>query len=969
MIAKSHTAALLAFFFTLLLATPAGAQASKVGATLEGTVRDSSGAIIPGAEIRLRNTATNYTRLLRSDDQGFFRASELDPGTYALRAEHPGFAPYLHTGVTLTVGQTAHLEIILVPSTVTTQLTVTDQPPVLDPSQTSQTTTVENEKIEELPVRSRNYLDFVLLAPGVVNSPQPSSSSAQTFLAGSGFTFGGLRARSNNLSIDGLENNDEYAGASRTELSLELVREFQVVNNGLLAESGGSSGGSINVVTKSGTNQLRGDLFLFAQTGALNARPPLSSAPQKPHLTRYRAGFSIGGPLIRDRTFYYTAFEQEHLRGEERAEIDPAVASAINGFLAGGASPGLGTRLITTGLFPVARAETEASGKINHKLSDRHTLMVRYAFTNNREAGAAFNTDALTDASARGSSFTEDHALVGSFTSLLGARLVGDLRFQLATRRVTLRSNDARGPGVNISGVLNLGRPYEGNSRRRENHAEVSYALTLSQGPHLLKAGLTVDQIHLRAFVPDEFGGFYLFPSVDAFVRGRPDTFRQAFGDASTSHAVTGYGAFVQDHWSASRRVTLDLGMRYDFESLPSGIHEDRNNFAPRIGLSYSPASRWVLRAGFGIFFDRYVLAFLNRALQKDGQRAFEQVADADAAATIFQQTAGGSLPTPLPTIQPSIFRADPRLATSYSQQASFGAQLLLSKNLTAGVNYLFVRGIKLARTRNSNLLPPITLTPQNASHLGVSSPTAQQIGRPVFGQGRGDPRFDDIYLLEDSANSTYHGLSITLNRRLADELTFLVSYTLSSTRDDASDFDEQPENPFDLNAERSVSRNHQRQRLVVSALWELPLSQEEKGTKGGAAQQRGPELLRRIFGHIEFAPILTVASGRPANPLVGLDSNRSHASPLSSRPLNFGRNSLETPGLATLDLRVLKFFPVGEHGKLDFVAEFFNLFNRTNVSQISPFFGSALNPMPTFGKPTDTLNARQIQFSLDFEF
>src|SRR5262249_29006268 len=223
----------------------------------------------------------------------------------------------------------------------------------------------------ELPVRSRNYLNFVLLAPGVASSTQPPASSAQTPLSDSGFTFGGLGARSNNLSIDGLDNNDEYTGASRTELSLEIVREFQVVNNGLSAESGGASGGSINVVTKTGANIVHGDAFLFAQTGALNARSPLSADSLKPDLSRYRMGFAIGGPLIKDRTFYYTAFEQERTRAESGSDIDSGVASAINQFLAGGAFPRIATRRIAAGFFPVARAETEVSGKLNHQLNPR----------------------------------------------------------------------------------------------------------------------------------------------------------------------------------------------------------------------------------------------------------------------------------------------------------------------------------------------------------------------------------------------------------------------------------------------------------------------------------------------------------------------------------------------------------------------------------------------------------------------
>lgn len=965
-----YLAPLVLLVAALFFAVGATAQTSKVGGTLECSVTDNSGAVIVRAEVRLRNTATNQTRTVRTDEQGFFRASELPSGTYEVRVEQPGFAPYSHTGVGLTIGQTVYLEVVLQPAVSTTQVTVSAQPSPIDPTQTSVTSTVDNARIAELPVVSRNYLNFVLLAPGVAASSQPQGSSASAPLAASGFTFGGLRPRSNNLSIDGLDNNDEFTGTTRTELSLEIIREFQVVNNGLLAESGGVSGGSINVVTKTGTNTVHGDAFLFAQNGALNARPPLENGIGKPDFHRYRAGFSLGGPIAKSRTFYYIAGEQEHNRGQGASDIDPGVASAIITVLAGGAFPRLHTRQIATGFFPIARAETEASGKLNHQFSERYSLMLRYVFTNNKEVGDAFGTSRLVDASARGSSFTEDHALVGSFISVFGTQAVGDLRFQVATRRVVLRTNDTVGPAIDIVGLVNFGRPYQGNSRRRENHYQVSYTSTRTRGTHLWKAGATVNRVRLRALSPDGFGGVYLFGSLADFATGQPDSFRQAFGNAATDFAVTSTGAFVQDHWSALQHLAVDLGMRYDFEHLPSGFNQDTNNFSPRVGLAYNPAPRWVLRAGYGIFFDRYVLANLNRAIEKDGERAFEQVADGTTAASLFAAAAGGQLAAPAPTILPSSYRADPHLATPYSQQASSGVEYLLAQNLTASVNYLFVRGVKLSRTRNVNLLPPIILTPQNAASLGVTKPTPQQLGRPVFPPKRADPRFDDLYQLEDSASSTYHGLSLSLNRRLVSEWEFSAGYTLAETFDDASDFDEQPENPFDIRAERALSRNHEQQRFVFSGLWDLPFGEREEGRgRPGLSEGGHSKWFEKIFGHIEVAAIFTVSTDRPVNPLTGLDSDRSHAWPLSPRPLGFGRNSLATSSQVSLDVRVLKYLTVRERRKLDLVVEFFNLFNHTNVSEISPFFGTNRDSIPGFARPIGAFNARQVQFSIDFEF
>src|SRR6266849_2999554 len=282
----------------LFCAANADAQASRVGAAVEGIVSDATGAVIPNAQVALHNPLTNQARRVSTDGQGFFRAEQLAVGTYEVGVEQAG--------------------------------------------------------------------------PAV---------SGSTPLTGSGFTFGGLRPRSNNVSIDGLDNNDEYSGSSRTELSPEIVQEFQVVNNGLSAESGGASGGSINVITRSGTNTIHGDAFLFAQDGALNARAPFETQPRKPSFRRFRGGFALSGPILKDRTFYYAAVEQEHNRGQIGSDVDPTVTSTINSFLAAGAFPGFATRQVTRAFSPTARAETEAAGKLNHQLTKSTALMLRYTFT------------------------------------------------------------------------------------------------------------------------------------------------------------------------------------------------------------------------------------------------------------------------------------------------------------------------------------------------------------------------------------------------------------------------------------------------------------------------------------------------------------------------------------------------------------------------------------------------------------
>jgi len=266
---------------------------------------------------------------------------------------------------------------------------------------------------------------------------------------------------------------------------------------------------------------------------------------------------------------------------------------------------------------------------------------------------------------------------------------------------------------------------------------------------------------------------------------------------------------------------------------------------------------------------------------------------------------------------------------------------------LTLSANFLFVRGHDLLRTVNVNLAAPVV-----------------EGGRPVFGDARLDPGRDGIFELQPTAISTYHGVTLTANRRLSHEIEWAASYTWSHATDTASDFDEQPQNPYALPAELSDSRYDERHRFVASALFDLPIGDEEDRKSGQV-----PRWWERALGGIELAPIVTVGSGRPINPLVGSDVGGTHAFPFTDRPAGFARNSLRLPASASVDLRLLKSVTVKPHGKLDFVVEGFNMLNRTNVTQFNAIYGLGTSPLPSFGRPIDAAMARHIQFSIDFEF
>ena len=445
----------------LLLALSCSAQTSRVAGALQGTVVDQTGSAIGAATVKVRNPATGQSRTTSTNSEGFFRIGELAVGLYELNVESPGFSPYLNNAIVISIGRVAQIPIRLGPATVRQQVVVSAQPMPIDPSQTADATTVGQERIEESPVVSRNYLEFVLLAPQLTRSNVHGATGSKNALADSGFSFAGLRPRSNSLYIDGVENNDDFIGSARTELSPETVQEFQVVSNGLSAESGGGASGPINLVTRSGVNVLHGDAFVFVQNGALNAKDPLTNETESPYLNRYRAGLSVGGPVIRGRTFYYVAGEQEGAHGDDSSLISPSVAKSVNGLLSSGAFPRITTRDINPDLFRTTRAETEVSGRLDHQIGEKHSLLLKYTLTNNREVGDAFNTGGIVDPSGRGSSFVEDQGVTGSFTSVLRNNALNSVRFQVSTRRAVLRTADQIGPEISIAGLIDFGRSYD----------------------------------------------------------------------------------------------------------------------------------------------------------------------------------------------------------------------------------------------------------------------------------------------------------------------------------------------------------------------------------------------------------------------------------------------------------------------------------------------------------------------------
>jgi hypothetical protein len=525
-----------------------------------------------------------------------------------------------------------------------------------------------------------------------------------------------------------------------------------------------------------------------------------------------------------------------------------------------------------------------------------------------------------------------------------------------------MRTELTSGPGIDIAGLAYFGTPFSGNSRRFETHLEFADSFSKQLHDHLLQFGARADHVPLRTDIPDGSQGQFVFANLAALQNHTPDFFIQSFGTFHTNLAELRFSAFAQDHWTAGP-LTLDYGLRYDYNRLPSSFPQSALNLSPRVGLAWTPVKSIVLRAGFGTFYDRFLLSPINRITEFNGTSASSQILEDTPAATLYESN---QLPTtPLPSIAPSIWSSAAHLPNPYSEVASLSVEQSLPFQTTLTGEYQFVHGVHLGRTSNANLTAPVILTPQNAASLNVSNPTPQQLGSLVFSPARLNPTYDATNQFATTASSSYNGATVTFNRQFQDDLQLMIGYTYSKTIDDASYDLEQPQNPYALANERALSLQDQRNRLTLSGLW---LIGPDLGDPADAAKNANPGKFKKALYGLEFAPILSIGSCFRDSPLIGLDSNREHIYPFAARPSGYTRNNLATPPNINFDFRALKMVAI-KGGHLDIVAESFNILNHQNITQLNTVHGPALQAVPNFAMPINASTARRIQFSLDYEF
>jgi outer membrane receptor protein involved in Fe transport len=1007
----------VAALLSLAAFVPVWAQQAAT-ATIEGVVTDQTGAVVVNAKVSARSTATGLVREITTDESGVYRLPLLPPGNYELTITAPNFAEKKLSNIQLTVGQKLNLDVSLAASGASETVNITAEAPVVETTRTNVSGSVGERAVRELPVNGRNFIDFVTLTPGVVRDPRLGDLS-----------FGGQKGTLNSIQIDGVDNNNLFFGQAlgRTgsgrapyQFSQDAVQEFQVNTNSFSAEFGRAAGGTINVITKSGTNEFHGTAFDFYRDRSLNAnslvvqtvgsgatqRSRLVPAAVKPPYHFHQFGGNIGGPIKRDRAFFFFNYDGQRNTQPNIVNALPAADATNPASVAG-----------RNRLLPLANNYVRGLnqdvylGKVDLQVDSANRLNFRY----NRQTftGVNFENGGPTNAQEHsGNSLVTTDTFTVTLNTAFSPRLLNEFRTQVARdREPGLANSDNPEAVISNSGVtvLTIGRnnfsPRETTERKFQFIDNVTYLA----GKHSLKGGVDFNIEKIRNFFPGFFGAGYTFTSYANFANNVVTSYTQAFAGAGTSGPTTlpnfnEYGFFLQDDWRARNNLTLNFGVRYDAQVMKQGptrnpspslaaagidtsrINNDYNNVAPRFGFAWKPTSgdRLVVRGGYGLFYGRTPSIAIGTAHSNNGLNSISITLTNPTGlvypfrfSSIGEIQARGGQP---PAANLFVFERD--YQQPYTMQGNLGIEYGLTNDLSVGVSYLSVQGRHLQRTRDINLLPPVAtpiaggIVPTFLRHPGATSPT-----RPI---GVAGDLFGRISQFQSNANSSYNALVLQVNKRFARHYQFLFSYTFSKVIDDAPDATsvvtgnagddaKQAQQSLLLSDERGPGNANVPHRVVASGVWDLDYFKGKEGP------------VRVILGGWQVSGIFQASSNLPfsarlaANVDLNNDGNRN-----SDRAPGFGRNSFRIGRFVTFDFRTAKTFYFTEKYRLQFIAEFFNLFNRVNFSSFDQQLylvsgvntpGVSLTRRAGFGDPRGTFDysqpgaARVGQLALKFIF
>jgi hypothetical protein len=993
---------LVVLALSLVGAMPTAHAQAQTAGEITGQVLDPSKAVVPNAAVTATNSATGALRKAQTDSQGHYALTNLAVGTYSLTVEHQAFQQLKQTGIMVNVATTVALNLTLTVGSVKQEVVVTSEAPIIDKADASTGMVLDNQEVGELPINGRDYARFSLLTPGAV--------FRSNYIAD--LTFDGLHSIHNQFSIDGIDAsrvdlpymaNGFERGARLLTGSLDTVEQFNVQTSDYSAEYGRAAGSYINIATKSGTNDFHGTAYDYFRNNILDARNFFATTSPAPEFRFNDFGGNIGGPLRKEKTFFFLNYEGSRQRigitgsgtvpsALERSEVEatsPQLTPILNMFPIGtSAGPDQFTDNYATTQVSDVREDT-ASIRLDQVFSTHDSVFVRVNVNDSDVHGPLFGVSPsslgvddrqIVPVRTTNVAIHEEHVFSRSMVNdfLAGIQRWGSQIDQAEPLPLTTVVGYSVIPGT------------RGNSL--ENSTSFQYGDTMSKvkGRHVLTWGGTIYRIWVNA--NSTASPTMQFNSPQDFVNDQLSTVSVVNATPGNGVRATQIGLFVDDKFQVRPTLSLDLGLRYDIETVP---HDSRyatrpydtrtgtlgppgdpyfaindKDFGPRVGIAWSPTQRLVIRSGYGIYFQDYPVGFGSYYVPPNtvlGNITLlqQQIPNLSYPYAPFLSQA----PTPPP---PNVGGFSWHKPDIYSNQWNLSVADQFAQNMSFQVTYVGNHGVSLQREEGINYFDPA---------LGA----------------RPNPNFGNIILQTDSGFSSYNALQLSFIRRAGAGWSFQANYTFGHAIDDVEDPAVSPSDPQNLNnikAERGNGSGDVRQNFTVNLLYDVPLGEGHRFLSSGLGSKLASGWRVSTLGMLRSGVADTVYIGtntfgngdfinqRP-DCVAGIDpyghpqtisdwlNPAAFSMPAAGTFGNCGRNSIYGPDFRNVDFSALKETKLGESRNLEFRVEFFNIFNHPAFAQPDTTFGT-----PGFGEIFNTLGrtlgagtSRQIQFALKFNF
>jgi hypothetical protein len=915
---------------------------------VDGRVLDESKAAVPGATVTAKNVATGLTRVTNSSANGTYHIGSLPAGRYDVTAELSGFSTQVRQGVEVRVDSAATLDFTMKVGGQQETITVTAEAPLVETTTSDVGDVITSAMVENIPLNGRKFQDLSLLVPGT----RPANYYDPTKTEVGGISYSGATGRNVIINVDGGDNNDGVVRGLLQQFTAEAIQEYKVTTQRYTAEFGRSTGGVVNVITKSGTNETHGSLFGFGRDEHLNSKTFFQDRQdtEKPPFKQFQFGGSLGGPIKRDKAHYFIAYERNHR--DDFTTVDT-----------GGALPE------EDGNFAQPFRNNLLLAKINVAMNQSNSLQVRYALEDQKRAHDFIGGNVL--ASAGATNTNRIHSAIAKNTTVFGNNTVNEALVMFQHFENNILAEDPNRPAIftpTFTFGANVNTPQQTIQRRIQVRDDFSFRKENWAGDHDFKVGAELIQSHYGGFfVPTLYGSFTFFDSrgtnLNDYLNAQPDFFSGSAGDNEFNDDWTYVGGYIQDDWKPSAKLTLNLGVRYEiqtgpysnkFDTVPlrtlgalgfrTERQTDKNNIGPRVGFAYdvNGDAKWVVRGGYGRYYDEI---FSNITLYEYWSQVNSPTFFVSASPPAFtpneyiqnRQAIRNSFLDP--SFAGQLLRLTaPDLVQPEADQFNVGFSVQAARSLAFDVDFVHARG-------------------KNEIHRWRIN-TAQNVNTRLSPAGVFDPGHG-AYLVEGNrGHSRYNALYVTGKYRSTD-VSLISTYTWSRARNIGNDFGSQPSD-------------------ITNANWELdygpaPNDIEHRFTTGAVFQ---------LPADFQISTALQANTGKPLNALAGLAGLRNAVravNPATGQP--FTRNSFRigsetvtdeggTGGLAffSWDLRLSKIFKIGGDKSFEILGEVFNVTNHANFD--ADFYQNVFGD-EHFGEATQIIrnSNRQAEFGIRFRF